>query len=363
MRLCPLFPAALLALAGCAAEPVDDQPPFSFEVPVDRSSLDNGLEVLVLPNHTAPAVTALVAVRAGSAVEDAATNGYSHLFEHMIFQGSEAVPDSQEFRDRLDNLGVVSNGTTSVDRVTYFFTASSGALEPALELFAGAIIAPALDPMLLEKEKDVVLGEFDLNESDSDFLHYRATLADLFGDYATALDPLGTRAAVEAATTEQLRAMHAAHYVPDNALLVLSGDVTPERGRELAARYFSPWPGPQRAGAGAAAQPDGPARRQPRPGDPRARDADQHRSVVARADARRRSARHAGGRAPVADQPPDRPLVPQPGHAGRGVLGRALAQRAAPHQLHPRLARRAPRQRTASARGLAARARAAGRAA
>lgn len=233
--------AAWLAIAGCAADPELDQPPFSLDVPVERSSLDNGLEVVVIPNHTAPVVTALVAVRAGSAVEDATTNGYSHLFEHMIFQGSEALPDSLAFHDRLQELGVSSNGTTDVDRVTYFFTASSAALEPALDLFAGAVISPALDPVLLEKEKGVVLGEFDLDESDSDFLYYRANLSELFGPYATALDPLGTREAVAAATVEQLRALHAAYYVPENAMLVFSGDVTPEAGRALAERHFSAW--------------------------------------------------------------------------------------------------------------------------
>jgi len=240
-----LWPAAvLLAVPGCGADDPEevDQPPFELDVPVERSSLDNGLEVVVIPNHTAPVVTALVAVRAGSAVEEVATNGYSHLFEHMIFQGSEAVPDTVEFHDRLDELGVASNGTTSVDRVTYFFTAASEALEPALDLFAGAIVSPALDPVLLEKEKNVVLGEFDLNESDSDFLHYRAALSGLFGDYSTALDPLGRRDTVVAATPEQLRAMHAAYYVPENALLVLSGDVTHARGRELGERYLGGWP-------------------------------------------------------------------------------------------------------------------------
>ena len=104
MRPGLLASAALLVLAACAEEPGGEQPPFSLEVPVDRSSLDNGLEVVVIPNHTAPVVTALVGVRAGSAVEDTSSNGYSHLFEHMIFQGSEALPDTRVFHDRLDEL-------------------------------------------------------------------------------------------------------------------------------------------------------------------------------------------------------------------------------------------------------------------
>jgi zinc protease len=234
--------ALLCGLASCASQEDGAQPPFELQLPIERLRLDNGLEVVVAPNHTAPLVTALVAVRAGSAVEDTSTNGYSHLFEHMIFQGSEAVPDTLAFRERLDTLGVSSNAITSVDHVSYFFTATRDAFEPALELFAGAIIAPKLDPALLEKEKQVVLGEFDLNESDTDFLRYRSTLSLLYGGYATQLDPLGSRAAVLAASHEQLQAMHAKYYVPNNALLVLSGDVTGAEAAELADRYFSPWP-------------------------------------------------------------------------------------------------------------------------
>lgn len=236
------YSALLCGLASCGSQDNDTLPPFELQVPIERLKLDNGLEVVVVPNHTAPLVTALVAVRAGSSVENTSINGYSHLFEHMIFQGSEAVPDALQFRGQLDALGVSSNATTSIDRVSYYFTATRDALEPALELFAGAIRAPALDPVQLEKEKQVVLGEFDLNESDPDFLRYRDTLSLLYGDYATQLDPLGTRAAVLTASREQLQAMHAKYYVPNNALLVLSGDVTSAQAADLADRYFSAWP-------------------------------------------------------------------------------------------------------------------------
>src|SRR5262245_33584829 len=239
----------VLRCASCGGGSEREGPPFVLAVPLARSSLDNGLELVVVPNHTAPIVTALIGVRAGAAVENASTNGYSHLFEHMIFQGSEAVPDPIAFRARLDELGVLNNGATGVDGVTYYFVAPAAPLEPALELFSRAVIAPALDPALLEKEKGVVLGEFDLNESDADFQRGRTGRAMLFGDYALHLDALGQRSVVTAATAAELRALHADYYVPSNALLVLSGDVTPESGRALAERYFGGWRGRSIAGA------------------------------------------------------------------------------------------------------------------
>lgn len=209
---------------------------------MERSLLDNGLELLVIPNHTAPLITALVAIRAGSSVEDSSLNGYSHLFEHMIFQGSSAVPDSSEFRRQLQGLGAYSNATTDVDNLTYFFTAPSASADAALALMAGALKAPTLDEQSLTNERKVVLAEVDLNESRPDFLSYRAGLSALFGEYSPRMEPLGSRQVIMDVSRDELLQMHAKYYVPNNALLVLSGDLTSEQGKELAERHFADWP-------------------------------------------------------------------------------------------------------------------------
>jgi zinc protease len=244
LRSPALHRLALLAClqAGCAADEDVDAPPFRFELPATTSQLENGLELVVVPNHTAPVVTALVAFRAGSFIEDHTVNGYSHLFEHMIFQGSEGAPDSGEFRERLRALGASFNATTNVDRVTYFFQAARESLDPALELFAGALREPLLDEARLDIEREVVLAEFDRNESQTDFAGRKAGMSALFGDYLTRLDPLGSRVAVADVTRDDLSEMHGKYYVPNNALLVLSGDVTAEQGRALAERHFGDWP-------------------------------------------------------------------------------------------------------------------------
>ena len=230
------------ALVGCASGTEEGGPPLSVALDVSSVTLDNGLEVVTVPNATAPVVTALVGVRAGSAVEGSDVNGYSHLFEHMMFQGSTDVPDPHEYQARLNALGALSNATTSVDRVTYFFTAPSSTLDPALELLAGALQRPALDATILEKEKGVVIGEFDLNESQPDFLRYRVGLGLLYGADAVRLDPLGSRSAVTGVSPAQLRAMHDRYYVPNNSLLIFSGDLSAAQGRELAERHFGAWP-------------------------------------------------------------------------------------------------------------------------
>jgi predicted Zn-dependent peptidase len=216
-------------------------PPFELKLPVDRSVLDNGLELIVVPDHTAPLVNAMVAFRVGSSVEDDDHNGYSHLFEHMMFQGSRAVPDSQDYRDQLNALGVQDNAYTSVDEVAYYFSAPAASLEPALDLMAGALRDPALDTERLEKEREVVLSEADLAESEPTYEGNRIAREALFGNYAGRLDPLGSRAVVSSVSRDDLQAMHERYYVPNNALLVLTGDLSREQGRAVAERYFGDW--------------------------------------------------------------------------------------------------------------------------
>ena len=230
-----------LSLLGCGEDPGPEGPPFLIDIPVERFTLDNGLEVATATNQTSPVVDARIAFRCGSFVEGAELNGYSHLFEHMMFQGSNEVPDPRAYHAAIDALGATSNAITSIDQVAYFFRVVPSALEPGLKLFSHALISPVLDPVELEKEKQVVLGEFDLDESDPDFLLYRAARHGLFGDDTPRLDPLGSRSVVEQVTREQLQDMHARYYVPNNALLIFSGAISPLDARQLAEDYFGEW--------------------------------------------------------------------------------------------------------------------------
>jgi hypothetical protein len=104
--------ALVLILAGCAEDAFLDRPPVTLQVPISTSMLPNGLTVSVVPNHGAPLVSAVLAVHTGASVEDATTAGYSHLFEHMIFQGSQSVRSSVEFASRLAALGTRRNAAT-----------------------------------------------------------------------------------------------------------------------------------------------------------------------------------------------------------------------------------------------------------
>jgi zinc protease len=235
-----LLPTLLLVVTGCGSDAAD-QPPATIGLDVTRTELANGLEVVVVPNHSAPIVSAVVAFHSGAFVETEAQSGYSHLLEHMMFQGTDAVPDAREFGDRLDALGIVRNATTGRDRVNYFYTVTSNQLAPALELLASSVRTPALKPESLKKEIGAVISEFDLNDSDSLSVAWRHMLELLFDVYPNRANPLGRRDVIEHATPEDLRELHGTYYVPNNAQLIVVGDVEVNDALSLAKRWFGDW--------------------------------------------------------------------------------------------------------------------------
>lgn len=231
----------LLLAASCAAPPTPDGPPVEVQIPLETGVLANGLTVAVAPNHGAPIVTAMLAVRAGASVEDTATAGQHHLLEHLVLSASAPVPDGSSFRSSLQALGATFNGRTSSDSVRYSFTAGRAQTERALGLLAHVVRHPNVSAAALEREKKVVLDEANLRNSTAESRLQRRLLAELYGDDGLRFDALGTRDAVLAATPEGLLAMHATYYVPEQALLVLSGDLTVEEGLALAETHLGDW--------------------------------------------------------------------------------------------------------------------------
>jgi zinc protease len=230
----------LCALAGCASE-APDTPPATFEVSETREVLTNGLEVVVVPNRALPIATTRITFRAGAFSEGAAENGYSHLLEHMLFKGTESIPDPVEFEDRLGALGARWNAWTGIDGVSYFYVLPASQLDPGLSLLAQAILSPLIDADSLRTEIDVVLAEFDLDDSRWDTVQDQRVRKLLFPTYPSRVNPIGERDVIARATPEALRAMLETYYRPNNAQLLLVGDVEPQAGIELARQYFGDW--------------------------------------------------------------------------------------------------------------------------
>ncbi len=133
------------------------------------TKLDNGLEVIAIENYTVPLVTISIAVKNGAYTEPPEYNGLSHLYEHMFFKGNKAIPNQEKYMERQRELGMVWNGSTSTEFVNYYFTLSKDSLQPGLIFMKNAIETPLFNQAELEKEREVVLGEYDRNEATPSF--------------------------------------------------------------------------------------------------------------------------------------------------------------------------------------------------
>jgi len=215
-----------------------------FDTDIDNifsTTLENGLEVVVIEDHSLPIVAIEIAVHNGAFTEPPELNGLSHLYEHMFFKGNEAIPDQSAYLARQRELGMLWNGTTSTERVNYFFTLGSDRLCEGLTFMSNAIRTPLFEQGELEREREVVLGEYDRNEANP-YYHLRVALdAELWWMYPSRKDSLGDRETISTATVEQMEWLQRTYYIPNNSALFLAGDVTPEEGFALAETLFGDW--------------------------------------------------------------------------------------------------------------------------
>jgi len=209
--------------------------------PWTRFKLDNGLEVLVCENHLTPIATIEIAVKNGSFTETPDINGLSHVYEHMFFTANKRDTSEDDFLDRVDRLGIVYNGETHEENVQYYFTLPKQNLEKGLDFMAVAISSPLFKQSELQNQITVINGEFDRNEANPYFTFTRDMSKTLWGDLWNRKEPLGVRPAIYATTREKMLAIQKKYYIPNNSLLIISGDVNTKDIKELVPKYFESW--------------------------------------------------------------------------------------------------------------------------
>jgi zinc protease len=222
-----------IGMASAAAQTARDM--------ISSRTLENGLDVIVIPSNTVPITTIEITVKNGAFTEPPEFNGLSHLYEHMFFKGNAVIPNQEAYLRRMRELGIVFNGTTSTERVNYFFTLPSDNLEAGLVFMRDAITTPKFDSSEFEKEKQVVLGEVDRNES-SPYYEFNMEMNEkVWFAHPTRKDPLGDRDTITTATIDKMNTMKDRYYMPNNSVLVISGDVQPAKAFELAQKHFGAW--------------------------------------------------------------------------------------------------------------------------
>lgn len=237
-------PAA--AAASSAATPPSIKQPSVADLranydAIHQHTLDNGLTVLIVEDHNVPIVTIEMAVRNGAFAESEDINGLSHLYEHMFFKANDVYPSQEAYMQRQQELGMDWNGTTSTERVNYFFTLPAELLDEGLAFMNAAIRTPHFKPDELEREKEVVLGEYDRAQANPYWDLWRGTAELLWYKHPWRKNPIGSREAIKNATVKHMEAMQQDFYVPNNSLLVLAGDIRKKEGIELAQKHFGSW--------------------------------------------------------------------------------------------------------------------------
>ena len=232
---------ALVTLTALGLGPVAHAQRADLEKVVQRRVLPNGLEVIVLENHGVPLATVEIDVRNGSFTQTPEYAGLAHLYEHMFFKANRAYPEPDDFIQRLGDLGAVFNGTTSEERVNYYMTVTADRLGDAVGLLSAALRTPLFRQDELERERVVVLGEYDRNESSPGFRLSRAVDEKLWTDAGSRKNTIGDREVIQTTTPEKMREIQRRYYVPNNTALIVTGDVKPAEVFALAERHLGSW--------------------------------------------------------------------------------------------------------------------------
>ena len=203
--------------------------------------LANGLEVIVAENHGVPIVTIEIDVRNGSFTQPAGFEGLAHMYEHMFFKANAQQPRPDEFIQRASELGAVFNGTTQEERVNYYLSLPSDSIEGGLRLITAALREPKFLREELERERQVVLGEYDRNEGSPFFELDKHTMQLLYPGQWSRKNVIGERQVLQTVTPEKMREIQRKYYVPNNTALIVTGDVTAARMFELAERTLGDW--------------------------------------------------------------------------------------------------------------------------
>jgi predicted Zn-dependent peptidase len=211
---------------------------------VERLTLPNGLRVVITPDRSAPVIGVAVVYDVGIRSEPEGRTGFAHLFEHLMFQGSENLEKLAHFR-YVQASGGVFNGSTHLDYTDYFETLPSNALERALFLEADRMRSPRITEENLANQIAVVKEEIRVNVLNRPYggFPWLRLPPVMFDTFANAHDGYGSFVDLEAATVEDASSFFEAYYAPGNAVLAIGGDLDVAETIALVEKHFGGIPG------------------------------------------------------------------------------------------------------------------------
>ncbi|WP_276496955.1 M16 family metallopeptidase [Pontibacter litorisediminis] len=254
-RLLPVAVGMALAMASCSqkttaptsdttaatqtAEAVEPAATTGFEVPVDYYKLDNGLKVVLSPNKTAPVVTVAVYYNIGFRIEPKDRTGFAHLFEHMMFQGSDNL-GKMEFIQLVQKNGGILNGSTRFDFTNYFEIVPAHKLETMLWAEADRMKGLNITQENLTNQQGVVKNEVKVNVLNQPYGGFPWLDMPQYANknWYNAHNFYGDLKDLDAASLEDVQSFFKTYYSPNNAALVIVGDFEPQQARQWVQQYF-----------------------------------------------------------------------------------------------------------------------------
>ncbi|MEM6325323.1 MAG: pitrilysin family protein, partial [Pseudomonadota bacterium] len=205
-------------------------------------TLDNGLEVVVIEDTRAPVVVHMLWYRAGAADEPPGVSGVAHFLEHLLFKATETLA-SGEFSETVTKNGGSDNAFTSQDTTAYFQRVASDRLELMMQMEADRMRNIALTENDIVTERNVILEErAQRTDSNPNALFSEQRMSALYMNHPYGIPIIGWRHEMEQLDMEDVLAFYDEHYAPNNAVLIVAGDVESDEVRVLAERHYGPIP-------------------------------------------------------------------------------------------------------------------------
>ena len=230
-----LLTALLPAFAGSAIAQTSGKPPASF-------TLQNGLQVVVIPDHRTPVVTQMIWYKVGSADETPGKSGLAHFLEHLMFKGTAKHP-AGEFSKTVLQVGGNENAFTSTDYTGYYQRVPRDQLARMVEFEADRMTGLILKDENVLPERDVVLEEFNMRVANNpDARLTEQIMAALYLNHPYGRPVIGWRQEIEKLDREDALAFYKRFYAPNNAILIIAGDVEANDVRPLVEKFYGPIP-------------------------------------------------------------------------------------------------------------------------
>ncbi len=227
-----LFLAVTLSLTGITAK--------AQEVTYEEYKLDNGLHVILHQDNTAPLVTTSVMYHVGGKDRTEGRTGFAHLFEHLLFEGTENIERGKWF-EIVSSNGGTNNANTSQDRTYYYEVFPSNNLELGLWLESERLLHPIINQIGIDTQIDVVKEEKRRSYDNRPYGQLLQVVGNaLFSEHPYKDPNIGYMEDLEAATLEDVTAYNKKYYVPNNAVLTVAGDIDVAKTKKMIQDYFGP---------------------------------------------------------------------------------------------------------------------------